>query len=166
MSGLTLEQKRRAFKRKQYLATTTARMFMFASLYGVGSVVPVTRAGQRAKVSAIEAQAVCDTPLPWNISCYAICRDTTGHDYIKSMCITLATPVKQSSIHRALSRHHYDWMEREVNMNHLLTLAWVATTGPEPSDEVAVKIFGDMGAWRDFGYVTRLEDGGYETTVR
>ena len=51
-------------------------------------------------------------------------------------------------------------------MNHLLTLAWIATTGPEPSDSVAVKIFSNMGAWSDFDLVEQLPDGGYVTVPK
>lgn len=98
--------------------------------------------------------------------CYAICRDSTGNDYLKGTIITLTEPVKQSAINKSLSTFHYDWMKAEVNMNHLLTLAWIATTGPEPSDSVAVKIFSNMGAWSDFDPVEQLPDGGYVTVPK
>lgn len=160
---LTPDQKRRAFKRKQFLATSTAQRYLVASVYGVGSVQPYSHAGRKVGLNLREVEALCDTPLPWVISCYAICSDSADRDYIKSMCITLSTPVKQSAINKALSQFHYDWMEREVNMNHLLTLAWIATTGPEPSDDIAIRIFSDMGAWRDFNFVQTLPDGGYVT---
>ena len=164
--SMTPDQKRRAFKRKQFTAVTTAQRHLFASVYGVTSVQPHNHSGGKASLNIREVEAVCDTPLKWKIVCYAICRDSTGNDYLKDTCITLTEPVKQSAINKSLSNFHYDWMKSEVNMNHLLTLAWIATTGSEPSDSVAAKIFSNMGAWSDFDLVEQLPDGGYVTVPK
>lgn len=163
---MTPDQKRRSFKRKQFTAITTAQRHLFASVYGVTSVQPHSHSGGKASLNIREVEAVCDTPLKWKIVCYAICRDSTGNDYLKGTSITLTEPVKQSAINKSLSNFHYDWMKSEVNMNHLLTLAWIATTGLEPSDSVAVKIFSKMGAWSDFDLVEQLPDGGYVTVPK
>lgn len=163
---MTPDQKRRAFKRKQFTAVTTAQRHLFASVYGVPSVQPHNHSGGKVSLNIREVEAVCDTPLKWKIVCYAICRDSTGNDYLKGTSITLTEPVKQSAINKSLSAFHYDWMKADVNMNHLLTLAWIATTGPEPSDSVAVKIFSKMGAWSDFDLVKQLPDGGYVTVPK
>lgn len=164
--SMTPDQKRRAFKRKQFTAITTAQRHLFASVYGVPSVQPHNHSGGKVSLNIREVEAVCDTPLKWKIVCYAICRDSTGNDYLKGTSITLTEPVKQSAINKSLSAFHYDWMKADVNMNHLLTLAWIATTGPEPSDSVAVKIFSKMGAWSDFDLVQSLPDGGYVTVPK
>ena len=164
--SMTPDQKRRAFKRKQFTAITTAQRHLFASVYGVESVQPHSHSGGKVSLNIREVEAVCDTPLKWKIVCYAICRDSTGNDYLKSTCVILNEPVKQSAINHSLSTFHYDWMKSEVNMNHLLTLAWIATTGPEPSDVIAAKIFSNMGAWKDFDFVQSLPDGGYVTVPR
>lgn len=166
MASMTPDQKRRAFKLKVFRAKTTAEKFLFASVYGHEKVQAFTHAGHKAKVYLAEAEAVCDTPLLWKIGCYAICRDNNGRDYIKSMCLQPSEPVKQSAINKALSEAHFDWMRDEVNMNHLLTLSWIATCGPEPSDEVAAKIFAELGGWRDFDYVQVHGDGAYVTVPR
>lgn len=163
---MTPAEKARAFKAKLFRAKKTAMQFAFCSVYGVTAVQPFTHAGQKIGLRLPEVEAVCDTPLLWKIGCYAICKDTAGRDYIKSMCIVLSEPVKQSAINKALSQAHYDWMKQEVNMRHLLTLAWIATTGPEPSDETAAKMFAQMGAWSDFDYVQALPDGDYLTVEK
>lgn len=163
---MTPDQKRRSFKRKQFTAINTAQRHLFASVYGVTSVQPHNHSGGKVSLNIREVEAVCDTPLKWKIVCYAICRDSTGNDYLKGTSITLTEPVKQSAINKSLSAFHYDWMKAEVNMNHLLTLAWIATTGLEPSDSVAVKIFSKMGAWSDFDLVEQLPDGGYVTVPK
>lgn len=164
--SMTPDQKRRSFKRKQFTAITTAQRHLFASVYGVPSVQPHNHSGGKVSLNIREVEAVCDTPLKWKIVCYAICRDSTGNDYLKGTSITLTEPVKQSAINKSLSAFHYDWMKAEVNMNHLLTLAWIATTGPEPSDSVVVKIFSNMGAWSDFDLVEQLPDGDYVTVPK
>ena len=163
-NNLTALQKRRLFKRTQYLAKDTAARTLFASIYGQeGGVTPFSHGGKRLRISYDRAMAVCVTPIKWRIVCYAMCRDTTGRDYIKSMCLELAEPVKQDAINQALSHAHYDWMKQEVNINHLLTLAWIATSGPEPSDKTAIEIFTELGAWREFDFVQKTDDGGYLT---
>ena len=163
-NNLSALQKRRLFKRTQFLAKDTASRTLFASIYGMdGGVTPFSHGGQRIRVSYDRAMAVCATPIKWRIACYALCRDTTGRDYIKSMCLELAEPVKQDAINQALSHAHYDWMKQEVNTNHLLTLAWIATSGAEPSDDVAMKIFTELGGWKEFELAQKMDDGRFLT---
>lgn len=151
---LTLAQKIRSQKRSRFLAADTAHRTLFASVYGLG---------ERVRVNADRALAVGDTPLKWLICCYALCRDNSGNNYTKAFTIQLTEPVKQSAINKALSHAHYDWMKKEVNMKHLLTLAWIATTGNEPSGETAFRMFDSLGAWDKFEYVIESDDGGYLT---
>lgn len=156
-----------AMRRKHWLATSTASRMLFASVYGTDhGVTAHTLAGKRARIKHEAALAVCDTPLRWTICCYAVCRDSNERDYLKAMTIELSEPVKQSAIHKALSTAHYDWMQAEVNMAHLLTLAWIATTGPEPSQEVAAEALAGLGAWSEFDRVKVLPDGGYLTNPK
>lgn len=153
-----------AMRRQHWLATTTASRTLFAKVYGSDhGVTAHNHDGKRVPITFERADAVCRTPLKWSISCYAICRVPGGRDYLKGMHIQLSEPVKQDAIHKSLSHAHYDFMRAEVNMRHLLTLAWIATTGPEPSDEVAARALGALGAWSEFDYVTPVDDGGYLT---
>ena len=106
--------------------------------------------------------AVGETPLKWVITCYAICRDQQGREYLPSMELTLPEPVKQDAINKALSQAHFDWVKAEINKKHLLTLAWIATTG-QMREEVAGKIFQQLGALDAFDIVQATDDGGYLT---
>ena len=107
--------------------------------------------------------AVGETPLKWVITCYAICRDRSGKDYLPApMTIELSAPVKQDAINKALSQAHFDWVKAEINKKHLLTLAWIATTG-QMREEVAGKVFQQLGAWDSFAIVHPTDDGGYLT---
>ena len=161
---LTPAQKIRSQKRSRFLAADTAHRTLFASVYGLGEyVMPFNHKGERVRVNADRALAVGDTPLKWLICCYALCRDNSGNNYTKAFTIQLTEPVKQSAINKSLSHAHYDWMKKEVNMKHLLTLAWIATTGNEPSGETAFRMFDSLGAWDKFEYVIESDDGGYLT---
>lgn len=156
-----------AMRRQHWLATTTASRTLFASVYGTElGVLAHNREGKRVPVRYEAATAVCNTPLQWTITCYAVCRDHTGGEYLRSTGVPMPRPVKQSAIHKALSTFHFNWMQSDVNKSHLLTLAWIATVGPEPSDEVAAMVFAGMGAWRDFDRVKLLPDGGYLTNPK
>ena len=154
-------------RRNDWLAKTTASQTLFVSVYGTDvGVTAHNHAGQRKRINYDAALAICNTPLKWTICCYAICRDNNEREYLKAMAIELSEPVKQDAINQALSHAHYDWMKAEVNMNHLLTLAWIATTGPEPSQEVAAKALAGLGAWSDFDRVKTLPEGGYLTNPK
>jgi hypothetical protein len=140
--SLTKQQKDRARKHQEWLGRTMAENSLFVSIYGLESAVQTYKHnGQKKAVTLPQARAVEKAALKWKIGCYAICKDSTGRDYIKSMSINLTEPVKQDAINKALSNAHFDWMMAECNMNHVLTLAWVATAGAEPSDDVAMSIF-------------------------
>ena len=164
-AAMTPAQKARSMKRTVWLAKDTASKTLFASVYGLdGGVTPFTLKGKRSPVAFDRAMAVGETPLKWVITCYAICRDQQGRDYLPApMTIELSEPVKQDAINKALSQAHFDWMKESVNKKHLMTLAWVATTAKEPSEETAMRIFTELGAWDEFDIVQPTDDGGYLT---
>lgn len=151
-------------KRTVWLANDTASRTLFASVYGIDDGVhPFSLAGNRARIDWERALSVGETPLKWVITCYAICRDQQGREYLPSMELTLPEPVKQDAINKALSQAHFDWVKAEINKSHLLTLAWIATTG-EVKEWVAIKILKDqLGAWDAFDIVQPTDDGGYLT---
>ena len=164
-AAMTPAQKARSMKRTVWLANDTASRTLFASVYGMdGGVTPFTLAGNRSRIDWERALAVGETPLKWVITCYAICRAQDGRDYLPSpMTIELSEPVKQDAINKALSQAHFDWVKECVNKQHLMTLAWIATTASEPSEETAMRIFTELGAWDAFDIVQQAEDGGYLT---
>ena len=163
-AAMTPAQKARSMKRTLWLANDTASRTLFASVYGLdGGVTPFAMTGQRSRIDWERAMAVGETPLKWVITCYAICRDQQGREYLPSMEMTLPEPVKQDAINKALSQAHFDWVKECVNKQHLMTLAWIATTAREPSEETAMRIFTELGAWDEFDIVQPTDDGGYLT---
>lgn len=163
-AAMTTAQKARSMKRTVWLAKDTASKTLFASVYGLdGGVTPFTLSGHRSRIDWERALAVGETPLKWVITCYAICRDQQGCEYLPSMELTLPEPVKQDAINKALSQAHFDWVKAEINKSHLLTLAWIATTGTMKDEKVAGKVFTELGAWDEFDIVQQAEDGGYLT---
>ena len=162
-AAMTPAQKARSMKRTVWLAKDTASSTLFASVFGLDcGVTPFTLKGKRSLVTFDRAMAVGETPLKWVITCYAICRDQQGREYLPSMELTLPTPVKQDAINKALSQAHFDWVKAEINKSHLLTVAWIATTG-QMREGADVKIFQQLGAWDEFGIVQPTDDGGYLT---
>ena len=61
--------------------------------------------------------------------------------------------------YEALSRAHYDWMKDNVNMNQMLTLAWIATTTSPPTEKMAMNLFLGLGAFDHFDFVEPTEYG-------
>ena len=163
-AAMTPAQKARSMKRTLWLANDTASRTLFASVYGLdGGVTPFTLSGRRYGINWERALAVGETPLKWVITCYAICRDQQGREYLPSMELTLPEPVKQDAINKALSQAHFDWVKSEINKKHLLTVAWIATTG-ELKEWAAIKILKEqLGAWDAFDIVQATDDGGYLT---
>lgn len=124
-------------------------------------VVVINRAtGKEKRLDLVQAAAVSETALSWRISLYALCRDERGHEYIKAECLVLPHPVRQRDIHQSLSQYHMAFMRREVNRKHLLTLAWSATTGDDPSSEQADAMFTKLGAWAMLDVAQELPGGG------
>jgi hypothetical protein len=57
-----------------------------------------------------------------------------------------------------------DFMRREVNRKHLLTLAWVATTGEEATEGWVDRAFTGLGAWKELDIAEDLPGGGLGVT--
>lgn len=130
-------------------------------------VVVFNRATNKEKrLDLVQAAAVSDTPLMWRISLFALCRDEFANEYIKTEHLELERPVRQRDIHQSLSEHHMNFMRKEVNRKHLLTLAWSATTGDEPSQEQADKWFTKLGAWAALDVAEQRDDGGANVMLR
>lgn len=146
------------------LAERTAKSHYFVSVYGTGSnVQPYDMRGRKASITMSQALAVERAVLPWVVVCYALCRHPVDGDYIKSTALSFS-PCRQNEINKALSQMHYDWMVRECNVSQVLTLAWIATTAPEPSDAMALRMFGNV--FDEFDVVTVEDDGRYITNPR
>lgn len=155
----TPAQKRREFKRQQFIAKKVAGQTLFVSVFGLSEHIwPFSLNGRRKPVTGYDALAIEVTPLPWVICCYALCKDVSGNPYIKGMELHLQEPVKQSAIHKALSRKHYDWMRENVNVNQLLTLSWIATTATPPTEKLAMQLFLERGAFDAFDFATSNDD--------
>lgn len=123
-------------------------------------VVVINKAtGKEKRLDMVQAAAVSETALSWRISLYALCRDERGNEYIKAECLVLPHPVRQRDIHQSLNKHHMEFMRREVNRKHLLTLAWSATTGEEPGSQQADAIFAQLGAWATLDVAQELPEG-------
>ena len=161
-SRMTLAQRSREFKRQAYIAKQVAHTSLFASVYGLSDkVFPFTLVGKRKQVTGYDAYALESTPLVWNIHCYALCVDQFNQTYLRGFVISLPEPIKQSAIHKALSEKHYEWMNNEINKNHLLTLGWVATTNKDPDTKLVHKMFSELGAFTAFNICTVDPDGHY-----
>lgn len=123
-------------------------------------VVVINRAtGKEKKLDMVQAVAVSDSALVWRISLWALCRNEQGFEYIKGEHLSLERPVRQRDIHQALNQRHMEFMRREVNRKHLLTLAWSATTGDEPSEAEADRMFTKLKAWEQLDVATEQPEG-------
>ncbi|AUR81783.1 hypothetical protein NVP1013O_36 [Vibrio phage 1.013.O._10N.286.54.F9] len=93
-------------------------------------------------------QAIEMTPLKWTYICYVLMRDNQGNNYMKSFTASAPFPCKRSQIRDNVAEAHKAFMDKDCNPNHILTAGWIATTeGHEPSDDVAYKIFDNLGVW-------------------
>lgn len=117
------------------------------------------------KLDLVQATAVADTALMWRISLYALCRNEFAFEYIKAEHILLPHPIRQRDIHQSLNQRHMEFMRREVNRKHLLTLAWSATTGDEPTEAEADRMFTKLGAWAQLDVAEELSEGAMGVTM-
>lgn len=148
------------------LAERVSSTHLLSAIIGMGDIVNVyTTTGTPTNLTLDQMIAIGRTPLPWNFSFYAICRDNQGKDYIKSIGLKCLSPVRRGDVATSLSAYHYDWMERECNINHVLTLAWIESTGEEPSDALAMDIFTKTGVWEKFKPLARNDEGHYITNA-
>lgn len=99
------------------------------------------------RLDIVQATAVSETPVQWNIGLYALCRDAQGREYTKGELWPLPMKVRQRNIAESLNKAHMEFMRSEVNRKHLLTLAWIATSGDFLSEEQAMELFVQTGAF-------------------
>lgn len=109
-----------------------------------------------------EADAVSEAVVKWHVYCLVILRDEFGKEYWRAMIIDMPEPVKQDAIHKSLSRMHYDYMVKEFNTKHVLTLGWIATGAQVEIDpKVIESVMVRLGAWDGLDPITDLGDGAY-----
>lgn len=99
------------------------------------------------RLDIVQATAVSETPVQWNIGLYALCRGPNGDEYIKGELWPLPMKVRQRNIADSLNKAHMAFMRDNVNRNHLLTLGWIATSGDFLDEETAMKLFTSTGVW-------------------
>jgi hypothetical protein len=99
------------------------------------------------RLDIVQATAVSETPVQWNIGLYALCRGPDGAEYIKGELWSMPMKVRQRNIADSLNKAHMAFMRESVNRKHLLTLGWIATAGDFLDEEHAMKLFTSTGVW-------------------
>ena len=100
------------------------------------------------RLDLVQATAVSETPVQWNIGLYALCRGPNGDEYIKGELWAMPMKVRQRNIADSLNKAHMAFMRDSVNRKHLLTLGWIATAGDFFDEETAMELFSSTGVWR------------------
>ncbi|PWI34876.1 hypothetical protein DI392_00925 [Vibrio albus] len=117
----------------------------------VDGTLVYSKQGEPVGITKVLAESIGRIQVKWNVTCYALMRDNTGREYLKSFVVTTPEPCKHEQIREHIADLHWDFLDKECNANHFLTAAWIASAiDNEPSDEVADKIFTQMGAWHEF----------------
>ena len=99
------------------------------------------------RLDIVQATAVSETPVQWNIGLYALCRGPNGDEYLKGELWPVPTKVRQRNIADSLNKAHMAFMRENINRKHLLTLGWIATAGDFLDEETAMKLFTSTGVW-------------------
>lgn len=118
----------------------------------IAGVTPKVRVHNRLtlkekRLDIVQATAVSETPVQWNIGLYALCRGSDNKPYITGELWPMPLKVRQRNIAASLNEKHMEFMRTEVNLKHLLTLGWLATSGDFLENEKAYKLFESTGAW-------------------
>ena len=114
------------------------------------AIDPHNNNGDNVNFTKEAVEAVENTPILWSISCYVLCRDQNGGEYMKPMITTAPYPCKRQQIMESMADEFMEHVKKQ-NQDHILTVGWIATTkGNEPTDEVADKIFSKIGVWKEF----------------
>ena len=99
------------------------------------------------RLDLVQATAMSETPVQWNIGLYALCRGSNGDEYITGELWPMPIKVRQRNIAASLNEKHMEFMRTGVNLKHLLTLGWLATSGDFLENEKAYELFASTGAW-------------------
>ena len=141
------------------IATYTAKRALLVSIAGITNIVHTySHQGNKPQLKSSHIHAMMAVPLSWKILCYVLCRDNQGKHYFRHMTPVLPYPMKHNQIEKSLGKQHYDYMLEDFNHGHILTMAWIATVGDYPSDELAEKIFNELDGW-NLDTITILESG-------
>lgn len=160
--ALTPQAKARQLKLLQATAERITRENFIVFIAGITNHVRVInkRTLKEKRLDLVQASAVSETAIKWNIGLYALCRDGHGNNYLKGEEWLMPDPVRQRNIHQSLNRRHLEFNKREVNRSHLLTLAWAACSSELPDMETAYDIFDKLGAWSQLDVALEIEGGG------
>lgn len=160
--ALTPQAKARQLKLLQATAERITRENFIVFIAGVTPKVVVFNHAtlKEKRLDLIQAAAVSECCLRWQIGLYALCRSEQGQDYLKAEVVSLDRPVRQREIHQELTQMHMSFMRESVNRKHLLTLAWCATTGEAPSSEQFDAMATKLGAWQQLDVAEQLPGGG------
>ena len=110
------------------------------------------------RLDIVQATAVSETPVQWNIGLYALCRGPNGDEYIKGDLWPVPMKVRQRNIADSLNKAHMAFMRDSVNRKHLLTLGWIATAGDFLDEETAMELFSSTGVWELLDVAEVTED--------
>lgn len=147
---LTKAERARKINLDRIIAERIARENVLVHIAAITpKVMIIHRRSMRGKLLAYDnAVALTESRQKWIVGIYAFCRDERGKEYIKAEQILLPEPVKHNEIHTSMNHHIMAFMRREINRNHLLTLAWAASNQEAPSSEWIDKLATELGTWK------------------
>lgn len=150
MRKLTKAERARRIKLNHIIAERIARENVLVHIAAITpKVLIIHRKTMRSKILAYDnAVALTEIPQKWIVGIYAFCRSELGDEYIKAESVVLPVAVKHNAIHASMNRHIMDFMRREINRKHLLTLAWVASNQEAPDSEWLDKLATELGTWK------------------
>lgn len=146
---LTPAEKARQVKMLTAMGERLTRDNVIMFIAGVTTKVQVhNRATLKEKrLDIVQATAVSETPVQWNIGLYALCRGSDNKPYITGELWPMPLKVRQRNIAASLNEKHMEFMRTGVNLKHLLTLGWLATSGDFLENENAYELFASTGVW-------------------
>ena len=96
------------------------------------------------------ATAITNLRHNWRITMLALGRRQDGQEYFKAESVSFSLPMFQSELSEALSDLHKDFVEKEMNKQHLCNVCWFACPrGTEFENEHLDKMLTKLNAYNN-----------------
>lgn len=151
MNRSEIKRHARLQRRNNALLKSVMRPVYLTFIAGSGNgIMPVNIHGKLLTKLPDIGSIMQHTPFKWHIDMFVVGRDTKGRNKLDRRILAVQEEVIHSELADSLNEYHLNLLNspKEVNLNHRITMGWIAYIGKEPTDEQFINMVWSTGVFK------------------
>lgn len=133
----------------QEISRLSSKHYLIMSIMNIG--VWVYKDGKPCNITKTEAHMLNEVRYKWSIIAGVVCRDHFGKEYVKTEEFTTKDFYFSMDLNDYVGEIQRKFWYKESNVNHKLTIFWIASPYPRSfSEELVLQMLSEQNAFKKY----------------